>query len=250
MSLIIREIEAKSILSRTGIPGVDYCLNPYTGCAHACRYCYATFMKKYTGHTEIWGSFVDAKVNAPGLLHKQLRTAPKGEVMISSVTDPYQPLEARFKITRRCLEILRTHRFPVRVLTKSPLVLRDTDLFREYEDIEVGVTVTTDRDDIRKIFEPGAPSISARIKALRALDEAGIPTYAFIGPLLPMDPEALAASLAPWAGRVLVDDMNYLSKTRHVYRDLGLDRWLDPGFLEDIHTRLVASFPPGTLTRC
>lgn len=169
MGLIIKEVIAKSILSKSGIPGASYCLNPYVGCSHACRYCYASFMKKYTGHTEPWGNFVDVKINAPGVLERQLRRAAKGSIILSSVTDAYQPLEMKYKITRQCLENLIDSRFPVDILTKSPLVLRDMDLIRKFKDINVGITITTDDDKIRKLFEPKAPPIGARIHALKTL---------------------------------------------------------------------------------
>ena len=97
MKLLIKEVVAKSILSKSGIPGADFCINPYTGCSHACKYCYASFMKKFTGHTEPWGDFVDIKINAPQILQRQLKRASKGSVMISSVTDAYQPAEAKYK---------------------------------------------------------------------------------------------------------------------------------------------------------
>ena len=95
MNFNIKEIKAKSILTRSRIPGVDYCLNPYVGCFHGCRYCYATFMKRFTGHTEPWGNFVDVKINAPEILQRQLKRKTKGRVMVSSVTDAYQPIETR-----------------------------------------------------------------------------------------------------------------------------------------------------------
>src|SRR3989304_2124443 len=143
MSLIIREIQAKSILTKSGIPGVDYCINPYVGCSHGCRYCYATFMKRYTGHTEPWGGFVDVKITAPEILQRQLKRARNGRGMISSVTDAYQHIESKYKPTRQCLEILLQNQSPVDILTKSPLVLRDMDIIKKFKDIEVGITITT-----------------------------------------------------------------------------------------------------------
>jgi DNA repair photolyase len=98
MSLNIKEIKVKSILTKTGIPGIDYCINPYVGCSHGCIYCYATFMKRYTGHTEEWGSFVDVKSNAPEVLQRQLKKMTQaGNIIISSVIDPYQPVEAKHR---------------------------------------------------------------------------------------------------------------------------------------------------------
>jgi DNA repair photolyase len=237
----IAERTARSVLSKTGIPGARWALNPYVGCAHACRYCYAEFMKKYTGHPEPWGTFVDAKVNAPEALERELRRAERGVVMLSSVTDCYQPLEDRCRLTRRCLERLLAHRFPVRILTKSPLVLRDLDLLRQFPEIEVGLTVTTDDERMRRLFEPAAPPIAARIDALRRLREAGVRTYVFIGPLLPMDPARLAAMLRDHVDEALVDPMNYPGKTRTLFRRLGEERWLDPGFTAAVADELRAA---------
>ncbi|MFU8856876.1 MAG: SPL family radical SAM protein [Deferrisomatales bacterium] len=237
--LALREIQAKSVLTRSRIPGADYCVNPYVGCSHACRYCYASFMKRFTGHTEPWGSFVDARVNAPEVLERQLRRARPGPVLLSSVTDPYQPLEGRYRLTRGCLEALLRHRFPVDILTKSPLVLRDLDVLEGAEGVEVGLTVTSDDERMREVFEPGAPPLEARLDALRRLRARGVPTYAFVGPILPMDPERLADQLRGLAGRFYVDRMNYVGKTAALYRQLGLGKWLDPGFVGEVLGRLV-----------
>jgi DNA repair photolyase len=170
----VGEVMTKTLLSKSGIPGADYCVNPYTGCTHGCIYCCATFMKKYSGHLEDWGTFVDAKVNAPDVLARQLRRASRGTVILSSVTDPYQPVEEVYRLARECLETLRRHQWPVEVLTKSPLVLRDMDVLRAFDDIDVGLTVTTDDEKIREVFEPGAPPIADRIEALRTLHRHGI----------------------------------------------------------------------------
>ncbi len=250
MGLIIKEIKVKSVLTKSGIPGADYCINPYVGCFHGCRYCYATFMKRFTGHTEPWGSFVDVKINAPEVLEKQLKRAEKGSIIISSVTDAYQPIEARYKLTRRCLEVLLQRQFSVDILTKSPLVLRDMELIRKFKDITVGITITTDDEKIRKIFEPNAPSISARINTLKRLHENGINTYAFIGPILPMKPEALVARIKPYADSIIIDRMNYTSKTIRIYRQLKLERWLDDGFIEEIIQRLKKGFVGRPVSIC
>src|SRR5512142_1989327 len=135
--MIAKEILARSVLTRSRIPGVEYCVNPYVGCAHGCSYCYAAFMKRFTGHAEPWGAFLDAKVNAVALLRRQLRRAQPGRVMLSSVTDPYQAAEKVHRLTRGCLEALLDFRFPVTVLTRSPLVLRDLDLFNRFRDVSV-----------------------------------------------------------------------------------------------------------------
>ncbi len=242
MNFKIREIKAKSILTRSGISGIDYCINPYVGCFHGCKYCYATFMKRFTGHTEPWGSFVDVKVNAPEVLQRQLKRKEKGRVMVSSVTDAYQPIESKYKLTRQCLEILLEHQFPIDILTKSPLVLRDMDLFKEFNDIEVGITITTDNEKIRKVFEPKTPSITARVNTLKKLHGNGINTYAFIGPVLPMNPEALMKKTSSYADDIIIDRMNYTSKTLRIYKRMNLSKWLDDGFIEDIIRRLENGF--------
>jgi DNA repair photolyase len=250
MSLIVKKIKVKSVLTRSGIPGVDYCINPYVGCFHGCRYCYATFMKRFTGHTEAWGSFVDVKVNSPEVLQRQLQRKARGRVMISSVTDAYQPIEAKYKLTRKCLEVLLQYQFPVDILTKSPLVLRDLDLIKEFKDIEVGVTVTTNDEKIRKVFEPKAPSITARINTLKKLHNNGINTYAFIGPVLPMNPEALLENINPHVDSIIIDSMNYTSKTLKIYKRMNLSKWLEDGFIENIIQRLENGFAGKPVSIC
>ena len=124
--VIVREIVSKTILNRSSIE--DYSLNCYTGCAHACVYCYARFMQRFHPHSEPWGEFVDVKVNAVEVLKRQLRRAAPGEVFVSSACDGWQPIEAERRLTRRCCELLLEHGFTVNVLTKSTLVLRDLDV--------------------------------------------------------------------------------------------------------------------------
>jgi DNA repair photolyase len=184
----INKVNAKSILNKTGIPGLGYAINPYTGCTHGCVYCYARFMKRLTGHTERWGSFLDAKVNARDVLKRQLerRRAPlKGGVFLSSVTDPYQPAEAIFRLTRGVLEVLLEYGVPISILTKSDLVLRDIDLLRQFEECSVGLSIMTIDEEIARRFEPHAPLPQRRIEALRHLKEHNINTHAFISPYLP-----------------------------------------------------------------
>ena len=250
MKVVIKEKKARSILSKSGISGIDYCINPYTGCSHGCKYCYATFMKRFTGHGEAWGSFVDVKINAPEILQRQIKKAPRGNVMISSVTDPYQAIENQFKITRRCLEVLLPYQFPVNILTKSPLVLRDLDLIKKFKEIEVGITITTDDDKTREIFEPNAPSIETRIHALKELSESGIKTYAFIGPLLPLNPEVLAEKMRPYIQSVLIDRMNYVSKTRKIYEFRKLKQWLEYDFVDEIIQRLEIGLEEKEVSIC
>ena len=236
--LKVKEIQAKSVLNKSKI--FDYCVNPYTGCQINCRYCYARlFMRRYSGHNEAWGEFVDAKINAPSVLKKQLEKARKGTVWISSVCDPYQPLEAKYRLTQRCLEELARKRFPVSIQTKSRLVLRDLDLIREFEEIELGFTITTDDDRVAKLFEPGASSVKDRLDSLEKLNKKGLRTFAFVGPILPGNPENLVTALDGKADMVLIDRMNYLYAVKGFYRELGLRREMSDGFFDEFKERLV-----------
>ncbi|HSQ92667.1 MAG TPA: radical SAM protein [Methanoregula sp.] len=219
MTLIVKEICAKSILSPSKI--YPWVINPYTGCQHGCTYCYARFMKRVTGHKEPWGGFVDVKVNAPALLRHEIRKKKRGKVWVSGVCDPYQPLEATYCLTRQCLEILALNSWPVIIQTRSPLVLRDMDIFTSARDFEVGLSITTADDSIRILFEPDAPPIPDRLHALEILHNAGIRTYAMVAPVLP-GAEGLAGLLKGKVDYVLVDRMNYHYADR-VYREHGLE---------------------------
>jgi DNA repair photolyase len=123
-------------------------------------------MRRFTGHKEPWGKFLDIKENAASVLEKELKKAKKGLVLLSSVTDPYQPIEKKYELTREILKTLLKYQFPVSILTKSSLVLRDVDLFKKFHNIEVGITITTTIDSISKIFEPYSSRASERISTL------------------------------------------------------------------------------------
>lgn len=213
MLVIVREVLCKSVIGKCGITGIDYSINSYTGCQHACAYCYARFMLKYRGRGERWGNFVDVKVNAPEILSKQLPRLRRGLVWVSSVTDPYQAVEEKYRLTEKVLRRLLAHQFPVTVLTKSNLVTRDIDLFLQFKECEVGMTIVTLDEAVRERFEPNSSTISERLKALKTLHEAGVRTYAFLGPLLPFISEETVDELADQlrevhVDRILVDRLN------------------------------------------
>jgi DNA repair photolyase len=236
--ITVKTIRAKSVLNKSKI--FDYCVNPFTGCQINCRYCYARlFMKRYSGHKEPWGEFVDVKINAAEVLEKQLAGAKKGVVWISSVCDPYQPIEETYAITRRCLEVLAVKQFPVNIQTKSTLILRDLDILQEFEHVEAGFTITTDDEAVAKQFEPGAPPIKQRIAALKKIRSAGISTFAFIGPILPGNPQNLIRYLEDAADRVLIDRMNYVNTVKSIYRKLGLHGEIEDRFFDETRDLLV-----------
>ncbi len=183
MAVRVAEVACKSVLSKSGIS--DYAVNCYRGCAHACLYCYARFMARFSGHEgERWGTFVDAKTNAPEALARDLDRAKPGRVMLSSVCDGWQPLEERYRLSRRCLELLIRYAFPVGILTKGALVARDIEVMRG-GDVDVGVTLTTVDEDVRRFLEPGASPVAERLDVLRRAREAGLGTHVFAGPLFP-----------------------------------------------------------------
>ena len=184
-------------------------------------YCYARFMKRVTGHKEPWGEFVDVKINAADFLRVEIKKKKRKKVWVSGVCDPYQPLEAKYKLTRQCLEILAQNNWPVVIQTRSPLVLRDIDIIKDAQDFEVGFSVITADDRIRKLFKSNASPITDRIKALDELHKAGIRTYAIIVPTLP-GTEGLVELLKGKIDYVLIDRMNY-HYADWVYRKYGLE---------------------------
>ncbi len=207
----MEEVYSKSVLSESKLPGIDYSVNPYTGCTHGCVYCYARFMEKYIKQNKEWGSFVFAKVNAPQALRKELTAKKKGLIFFSSVCDPYQEAEMTYELTRKCLEEIRKKQWPVAILTKSDLVLRDMDVLKKI-DVDVGFTITTANEEMRKKFEPDSSPTEKRIKALKALKESGIKTYVFLGPILPeiTDWKNIIGQTA-FVDRIMVDKLNIKS---------------------------------------
>jgi DNA repair photolyase len=199
-------------------------------------------MKRFTGHQEPWGEFVDAKVNAPQVLRRQLKRAKPGTVLLSSVTDPYQPLEKTYRLTRDCLEALLEYDFSVDLLTRSPLCLRDLDLIRQFKKIDVGFSLGTHDERTKTLFEPHSPSLKSRVAALRTLRRAGVETYAFIGPMLPLDPRALVSLLDGAVGDVLIDRMNYTNKVKAIYRRAGLQSYLEDDYFRIFGTELKERF--------
>lgn len=183
----IRFIKAKSILNPSRFRG--YTLNPYVGCPHGCVYCYNQHFIKNIGREEKWGDFLEIKLNAPEILEKEVTEKlrnKKEEVFFSTITDPYNPLEKHYQLTRRCLEILLKYKWPVEILTKSDLILRDLDLFKKFRFwIKIGFTLTTFDPIAQKIFEPAASPVEKRLAALEKIKKAKIKTYAFIAPILP-----------------------------------------------------------------
>jgi DNA repair photolyase len=248
----------KTLLNKgTGfLSGYSHSLNPYSGCTFGCSYCYVRQMPVSAFRGAEWGTWVDIKKEASIVLQKELlRAKAKGPVTIfmSSSTDPYQPIEHKEKITRSLLEVM-VNEPPdfLFVQTRSPLVRRDIDLLaRLGQRVRVSMTVETDREDIRKYFSPYAPPISARLKTLQILAEAGIPTQATIAPMLPSS-NKFAETLRPLVNRVCVDDYfmgdgSGGKRTRNLgiealYKELGLEEWYHPSAYRKVYEQLKLFF--------
>jgi len=181
--------QSSSILNKsTGfMDGYDYTLNPYSGCFFGCTYCYAAFFSRNKEKMDNWGHWVEVKENAVQLLRKKRRSSIEGKrIYMSSVTDPYQPIEKKLELTRSILEILIPHQPRLVIQTRSPLVTRDIDLLKQFKHIQVNMTVTTDSEEVRKVFEPQCPKNSARLKAIKEVKESGIQSVITMTPLLPI----------------------------------------------------------------
>jgi DNA repair photolyase len=176
----VREVRCATLLHPLNYrSSTEYTANIYKGCTHGCVYCYAPSL---THDERRWGTYVDAKVNAPEVLDRELRSLRKDEVFLSSASDPYQPVEARYRLTRRCLGVLLKHGFPVSILTRSPLVLRDLDLIKKFGWVKVGMSITSVPT---RRFEPGVPPLERRIDTLAKLSAAGITTWVSLAPVIP-----------------------------------------------------------------
>lgn len=252
--------ESKQLLHPTGgyLNGYSHSLNPYSGCAFACSYCYVRQMPVALFRGESWGEWLDVKQGAAGRLRSNLiRAKRKGPVTIfmSSSTDPYQPAEYKEKVTRSLLEVLSEERPDfLFVQTRSPLVTRDIDLFQALGDrLRISVTVETDREDIRKVFTPTAPPIAARLRALQQLAAAGLPVQAAIAPLLPCS-EHFAERLQPVAERVVIDDYfrgdgSQGKRTerlhiRDIYERHQLAEWYSPAKTDAVIEHFRTVYPP------
>lgn len=179
--MLIKEISTNDYVTKSNLPFCDYVINPYVGCVHGCKYCYASFMKRFTGHTEQWGTFLDVKRCGKPLGKKKLSGK---SVFLSSVTDPYNPLEKKYEITRGLLEQLQDIDCTLYISTKSSLILRDIDLLKKQKHLVVDMSLNTLDDNFRKAMDRAA-SVEERLWTLRELHENGIYTVLFISPLFP-----------------------------------------------------------------
>ena len=179
--MIVQEKEVKSILSKSNLPIAGYTANTYIGCPHACKYCYADFMKRFTGHKEKWGTFIDVKYWNP---IKNPQKYDGETVIVGSVTDGYNQCEEEFYRTRQLLEELEGSGVNLIITTKSDLVLRDLDLIRKFNDPLVSWSINTLDEDFKDDMDD-APPIKNRIRAMKRFHKEGIRTTCFISPIFP-----------------------------------------------------------------
>lgn len=181
MNMIEKEVVVKDLVTKSNLPASDYVINPYVGCPHGCRYCYACFMKRFTNHSEAWGSFIDIKRCDKPISKRKLQGK---SVFLSSVTDCYNPFEEKYRNTRKILEQLISINCELNISTKSYLILRDIDLLKQCNNLKVSVSVNTLDEQFKNDMDH-ASSIMKRLETLEILHQNGIYTVLFMSPIFP-----------------------------------------------------------------
>lgn len=206
MGVFIKKTEVKNVLIKSNLPAGDYSANPYSGCAHACKYCYASFMKRFTGHQEPWGTYVDVKY-WPEIKNPQ-KYAGK-EIIIGSVTDPYQPAEEKYGRTRALLKQMKGSGAKISIITKSDLVLRDLDLIKTFPGARVSWSVNTLDESFQKDMDK-ASSVESRLGAMKSFYRAGVDTVCFISPIFPgiTDAKTIIKRVKRQCGRIWLENLN------------------------------------------
>ena len=214
---ILKEIEVKSILSKSNLPVCEYSVNPYVGCTHGCQYCYASFMKRFTGHTEPWGTFLDVK-HWPEI--KNLKKYAGKELFIGSVTDPYLPQEEIYERTRALLIQLKGSGAKISIATKSDLILRDLDLIKTFPQARVSWSVNTLDEDFKSDMD-NAVSVDRRLIAMEAFYRAGIRTTCFVSPIFPgiTDSKAIIQRVKKQCNLIWLENLNLRGSYKTVIMD-------------------------------
>lgn len=258
MEIEVKEILAKKILSEAKgylDVGFTHSLNPYSGCAFSCKYCYVREMPIQKFKDIPWGEWLDIKVNAAENFRKEMIKLRKKEkpvnIFMSSATDPYQPIERKAGITKAILkEMLENPPDLLQIQTRSPLITRDIDMLQRLNEtckVLVSMTIETDREDIKQIFSPYAPGVKVRIKALNEVHDAGIPTQASISPVLPFTPDfpkALeGAADHIWIDTLSIGDGSMGKRSKRLgmpalFDEHELSKW----YQHDLHVRVKKYF--------
>lgn len=214
----VTTVPVKTQVNKTKIPGADFAINPYIGCPHKCIYCYAEYMRKFTGHSEAWGDFLDVKLCNRPLEPGQLFHT---KVLLSSVTDPYNPFEKIYEKTRSLLLQLIPCQAYVSILTKSSLVLRDIDMLKQLPQCKVIFSFTTLDESLRQRIEPFTSTIDEKIKALQTLHENGIDTGIMVAPIFPhlTNWRQIVEQTSSYTNNYLFDRLNMRSFLLHRLMD-------------------------------
>lgn len=239
--IIINKVDTRTILTKSNLPISDYSVNPYIGCTHACKYCYAGFMKRFTGHTEDWGRFLDVKYWDE---IKDPQKYDSKEFFIGSVTDPYNPQEETYMRTRALLEQLQESKAKITIQTKSDLVLRDIELIKSLPNARVGISINTldetFRDDMDK-----AVSIERRLAAMKIFHDSGVRTTCFIFPIFPgiTDVKAIIERVKKQCNLIWLENLNLRGSYKAVIMDYIKEKY--PALLplyQDIYNRGNSSY--------
>jgi DNA repair photolyase len=242
----VREILVDRVLFQEG--DGHYYLNPYVGCMIGCEFCYvaqrADMSWGMEGLAEMpWGRRLDVKVNAADVLRRELRDRRPGVVRMSPIlTDPYQPVERKYRVTRRCIEAMLGTGFIPFILTRAVRALEDLDLLRQFPRAAVGFSIPTNDDRYRRMIEPGADPVDQRLDALERFAKAGVFTVVVIQPIMPMDVDALVDRIGPFVKAVRIDRMQFPERIRHLYQRHGIDYALDDEWAAEKEVRLVERF--------
>ena len=244
MSIIIKEIVSKNIITKSKLPDTDYVINNYVGCNHGCIYCYAEFMKRFTNHTEKWGEFLDVKKFNEEKFVKYLKKINSDKkILMSSVTDPYNPYEIKYKSTRNILKLFiqaNNEHIHLKILTKSLLIFRDIDLLKKIKNITVGISLNTLNDNLRRQIEPCAGSIKSRIEILKKLKGENIPVYLFISPIFPMltQLEEIIATCKDTVDFIYFENLNLRGRYKKIILDFISKNFPEYNQLyQDIYTK-------------
>ena len=244
MSIIIKETVSKNIITKSKLPATDYVINNYVGCNHGCIYCYAEFMKRFTNHTEKWGEFLDVKKFNEEKFVKYLKKINSDKkILMSSVTDPYNPYEIKYKSTRNILKLFiqaNNEHIHLEILTKSLLIFRDIDLLKKIKNITVGISLNTLNDNLRRQIEPCAGSIKSRIEILKKLKGENIPVYLFISPIFPMltQLEEIIATCKDTVDFIYFENLNLRGRYKKIILDFISKNFPEYNQLyQDIYTK-------------
>lgn len=242
MSITERMVQTKNYVTKSNLPDSDFVINPYIGCTHACKYCYACFMKRFTNHKEKWGTFIDVKQCDKKINVKQIKNK---SIFLASVTDCYNPYEKKYKVTQGILEQLKDVDCSVTISTKSNLILRDIKQLKQFPKLKVAISINTLDEKFQKDMDC-ASSISERLFALKELYRQDIYTVLFISPIFPFvtDFKEIITKTSNYVDEYWFENLNlrggykqpilsyiaenypqFIEDYKEIYNDKKLDYW-------------------------